>query len=110
MKKLFVLLFLSTGTLFAQSPFDGTWIIHSDPSHLPHKPAEYILANGIFHCSGCIADMEVKPDGRDYKILNIFVRDKRHTNRQKAAGVEADVYIGEAIRAFHHEAGADKKK
>ncbi|HEY2118706.1 MAG TPA: hypothetical protein VGH37_05930 [Candidatus Acidoferrum sp.] len=68
MKRLFLLLLLSTGASFAQSPFDGTWIIQSDPSQLPQKPVEYVLANGMFRCSGCIANVEIKSDGRDYKI------------------------------------------
>lgn len=68
MKRLFLLLLLSTGVSFAQSPFDGTWIIQSDPSQLPQKPVEYVLANGVFRCSGCIANMQIKSDGHDYKM------------------------------------------
>jgi hypothetical protein len=68
MKKLLFLLILATGNSYAQSPFDGTWVIQSDPSQLPQKPVEYLLASGMFRCRGCIANMEIKADGRDHKI------------------------------------------
>ena len=64
MKVLAILLLLSP-TLFGQSPFDGTWI--TTPP-LQQKPAMYMLAKGVFRCSGCMADMEVKADGDDHKV------------------------------------------
>jgi hypothetical protein len=64
MKTLIVIMLLSPA-LFGQSPFDGNWII-TPP--LQQKPAVYLLANGMFRCSGCMAEMEVKSDGDDHKV------------------------------------------
>jgi hypothetical protein len=64
MKTLAVLLLLSPAS-FSQSPFDGTWLFTAP---LPQKPAVYSLAKGVFRCSGCMADMEVKADGDDHKV------------------------------------------
>jgi hypothetical protein len=64
-KVLFILLLLAPCALLAQSPFDGTWVL--DPP-VPQKPIEYSLANGVFHCSGCIANVEVRADGLDHKV------------------------------------------
>ena len=63
MKALLTLLLLAP-VAFAQSPFDGTWVL--DPP-VPQKPIEYSLAQGTFRCSGCIANVEVKADGIDHK-------------------------------------------
>ena len=68
MKRLLVLLFLSPGTSFAQSPFDGTWIINTDTAKLPEKPEMYVLAKGMFRCLTCVPKIEVKADGHDQKI------------------------------------------
>ncbi len=65
MKNLILLLLLSPAVSFRQSPFDGTWL-YTPP--LPKKPAVYSLANGIFRCSNCLADMETKADGDDHKV------------------------------------------
>jgi hypothetical protein len=64
MKALIVLLLLSSAS-FSQSPFDSTWVMTAP---LPQKPAVYLLAKGVFHCSGCMGDMEVKADGYDHKV------------------------------------------
>ena len=47
-KRLLILLLFSPSPLFAQSPFDGTWIINSDTAQLPEKPQVYVLAEGVF--------------------------------------------------------------
>jgi hypothetical protein len=65
MKKLIILLLLSPAISFCQSPFDGTWLF-TPP--LPRKPAVYFLVKGMFRCSGCLAKMEIKADGKDYKV------------------------------------------
>ncbi|HTT21836.1 MAG TPA: hypothetical protein VMG82_23105 [Candidatus Sulfotelmatobacter sp.] len=65
MKVLLILLVLGPTALLAQSPFDGTWVL--DPP-VPQKPIDYSLANGVFRCSGCIANVEVKADGIDHKV------------------------------------------
>jgi len=67
MKRLifFLLLLLSPAASFSQSPFDGTWLFTAP---VPRKPAIYLLAQGVFRCSGCLANMEIKADGEDHKI------------------------------------------
>jgi hypothetical protein len=64
MKTLIALLLLSSAS-FSQSPFDGTWVTIPP---LPQKPAVYFLGNGVFRCSGCMADMEAKADGEDHRV------------------------------------------
>jgi len=64
MKRLLVLLLLSQTGQLAQSPFDGTWIIVANATQLPQKPAEYLLANGMFRWGGT----EIKADGTEQKV------------------------------------------
>ncbi len=81
-KALLIFLLATAAVSLAQSPFDGTWTL--DPP-VPQKPIEYSLANGMFHCSGCIANVDVKADGIDHKIdendywdtLNVRALDSR---------------------------------
>jgi len=68
MKMLLVLLLLSPAAAFAQSPFDGTWLVNSGTAQLPQKPVVYLLAHGKFRCSNCMADREIQADGRDQKV------------------------------------------
>ena len=64
MKALLILLLVSPA-LWGQSPFNGTWVL--DPP-VPQKPIEYSLVRGVFHCTGCIANVEVPADGIDHKV------------------------------------------
>jgi hypothetical protein len=64
-KRLIVLLLFSSAASFGQSAFDGTWAI---TPQLPQEPAVYLLAKGVFRCSGCLADVQVKADGYDHKV------------------------------------------
>jgi hypothetical protein len=41
MKRLLALLQLSPAVLFAQSPFDGTWMTKLDTAQFPKKPDSY---------------------------------------------------------------------
>ncbi len=84
MKTLIVLLFLSPVS-FGQSPFDGTWITIPP---LPQKPAAYLLAKGMFRCSGCMADMEVKADGYDQKVAETAYWDTLNVQTVDAHTVE----------------------
>lgn len=68
MKRLIILLFLTPVASFSQSPFDGAWVINKDTAPLPQKPAVYLLAKGMFRCSGCIVNMEIEADGYDHKV------------------------------------------
>ena len=51
-----------------QSSFDGTWIIDTNTMQFPQKPTEYFLSNGMFRCSNCDANVELKADGHDQKV------------------------------------------
>jgi len=64
MKTLFALLLLSPIASLGQSPFDGSWTIDSNTTQLPQKPAEYLLAKGLFRW----ANTEIKADGIDQKV------------------------------------------
>ena len=64
MKILLVFLLLSQSGSATQSPFDGTWVIDSDSTQLPQKPAVYLLAKGMFDWSGT----QIKADGHDQKV------------------------------------------
>jgi hypothetical protein len=68
--KVLILLLLTPGILCAQSALDGTWLIDTDNAKLPDIAVEYRVAKGAFHCTGCIADVGIKADGRDRKISN----------------------------------------
>ena len=65
MKRLILLLLLSPVASLGQSPFDGSWLFIPQ---LPQKAAVYSLAEGVFRCSGCLANMEIKADGNDHKV------------------------------------------
>jgi hypothetical protein len=69
MKKIFLaaLLFASTA-VFAQSPFDGTWMTKLDTAKLPTKPDEYSLNNNMYECLTCVPKVSVKADGMDQKV------------------------------------------
>ena len=46
MKKMFLgMVLLASATLFAQSPFDGTWMTKLDTAKLPTKPDKNPLSN-----------------------------------------------------------------
>jgi len=69
MAKLSSLLLLVTPAIaIAQSPFDGTWQIDPGSLRPPEAPADFSLANGMFRCTGCLANVSVKADGRDHNI------------------------------------------
>ena len=64
MKSLLILALVAPVGVFAQSPFDGTWVL--EPA-VPQNLIEYSLAQGVFHSSEW-ANVEVKADGIDHKI------------------------------------------
>jgi len=68
MKRLFALLLLAPALLFAQSPFDGTWMTKLDTAQFPEKPDSYLLSKGRYECSSCVPKFNVKADGTDQKV------------------------------------------
>src|ERR1700757_2991554 len=59
---------LASGVLFAQTPFDGTWMTKLDTAKFPTKPDKYTLTNNIYECLTCIPKVSVKADGTDQKV------------------------------------------
>ena len=69
MKKLLSgLTLLASGMLFAQTPFDGTWMTKLDTAKLPTKPDKYCLNNNMYECLTCVPKVAVKADGTDQKV------------------------------------------
>ena len=62
-KVLLALTLLASATLFAQSPFDGTWMTKLDTLKLPTKPDQYLLHNNMYECMTCVPKVAVKADG-----------------------------------------------
>jgi hypothetical protein len=48
----------------------------------------YLLAKGMFRCSGCMADMEVKADGYDQKVAETAYWDTLNVQMVDAHTVE----------------------
>jgi hypothetical protein len=67
-KMLLALMLLASATLFAQTPFDGTWIMKLDTAKLPTKPVKYTVNNNKYECLTCVPKVEVKADGSDQKV------------------------------------------
>jgi len=69
MKKMVcVLLLLAPALLFAEGPFDGTWVAKLDSVKFPAKPDEYLLDKGMYSCSSCEPKINIKADGQDQKV------------------------------------------
>jgi hypothetical protein len=68
MRKVFLLLLFLPLSAGAQSPFDGTWLL--DPANFkpPREPAEFLLADGMFRCTGCTGNISIKADGQDHSV------------------------------------------
>lgn len=83
-KALLIFLPITAPIAFAQSPFDGTWVL--DPP-VPQKPFEYSLVNGVFHSSEW-ANVEVKADGIDHKVAETDYWDTLNVQQLNAHAVE----------------------
>ena len=68
MKKLLALLLFVPAFLFAQSPFDGTWVSDVGGAQLDKKPHTYELNKGMYTCSTCVPKISVKADGKDQAV------------------------------------------
>ncbi|UUR07150.1 hypothetical protein [Sphingomonas glaciei] len=47
----------------AQSPFDGTWKMDASKAKWTDKPAEAVLAGGMYECVTCTPAYKIKADG-----------------------------------------------
>jgi hypothetical protein len=89
MKKLLMtLVLLASATLFAQSPFDGTWITKLDTAKFPTKPAQYSLKDNMYECLTCVPKIAVKADGTDQKVTGHPYYDTIAVHVQNASAVE----------------------
>jgi len=69
MKKLpLALVLFASATLFAQTPFDGTWMTKLDTAKFPTKPDQYSLKDNMYECLTCVPKFAVKADGTDQKV------------------------------------------
>src|ERR1700682_3870319 len=69
MKKMLLgMVLLASAALFAQTPFDGTWMTRLDTAKLPTKPDKYSLSNNKYECLTCVPKVAVKADGTDQKV------------------------------------------
>jgi hypothetical protein len=67
-KVMLALVLLASATLFAQTPFDGTWMTKLDTAKFPTKPDKYSLNNNMYECLTCVPKVAVKADGTDQKV------------------------------------------
>jgi hypothetical protein len=67
-KVLLAVVLLASAMLFAQSPFDGTWMTKLDTAKFPSKPDKYLLKNNMYECLTCVPKVAVKADGTDQKV------------------------------------------
>src|SRR5258708_4592024 len=67
-KMLLGMVLFASATLFAQSPFDGTWMTKLDTAKLPTKPEKYSLRDNMYECLTCVPKVAVKADGPDQKV------------------------------------------
>jgi hypothetical protein len=69
MKKLLLAItLLAPAILFAQSPFDGTWKTDMDKAKFSPKPIIFSTSNGMYDCSSCAPQINVKADGTDQPV------------------------------------------
>ncbi len=57
-----------SSSLFAQSPFDGTWRTNMNESKLSPKPNVFYLSQGWYHCVSCAPAIDAKADGQDQPV------------------------------------------
>ena len=89
MKKLtLALVLLASATLFAQTPFDGTWMTKLDSAKWPTKPDKYSLKDNMYECLTCVPKVAVKADGTDQKVTGHPYYDTIAVNVVNASSVE----------------------
>ena len=65
---LFAIALLVPTTVFAQSPFDGTWKTNLDQAKFSPKPITFSVSDGMYDCSSCAPKIKVKADGQDQAV------------------------------------------
>jgi hypothetical protein len=87
-KLLMTLVLLAPATLFAQSPFDGTWMTKLDTAKFPTKPDQYSLTDNMYECLTCVPKVAVKADGTDQKVTGHPYYDTVAVKVQNASSIE----------------------
>jgi hypothetical protein len=89
MKRLpLALVLLASATLFAQTPFDGTWLTKLDTAKFPTKPDQYSLKNNMYECLTCVPKIAVAADGTDQKVTGHPYYDTVAVKVENASSVE----------------------
>jgi len=89
MKKLLLAaVLMASATLFAQSPFDGTWMTKLDTAKFPTKPDKFSLTNNMYECLTCVPKVTVKADGNDQKVTGHPYYDEIAVKVVNASSVE----------------------
>jgi hypothetical protein len=89
MKKLLLAaVLMASATLFAQSPFDGTWMTKLETAKFPTKPDKYTLSNNMYECLTCVPKVSVKADGSDQKVTGHPYYDTVAVKVENASSVE----------------------
>ena len=55
---------------FADSIFDGTWKMDVGSAHMPTKPDQYLLKDGMYECTTCVPAEKLKADGTDQPVAH----------------------------------------
>ncbi len=79
---------LAATSLFAQSPFDGTWMTKLDTAKFPTKPDQYSLKDNMYECLSCVPKVSVKADGTDQKVAGHPYYDTVAVQVKNASAVE----------------------
>ena len=87
-KMLLGLTLFVSGAVFAQTPFDGTWMTKLDTAKLPTKPDKYTLTNNMYECLTCVPKVSVKADGNDQKVTGHPYYDTMAVKVVSASSVE----------------------
>jgi len=89
MKKLLLALMLFLPVLlYAQSPFDGTWVTNLNTAQLPSKPEVYAVEKGMYSCPTCVPKVDIKADGTDQKVAVSHYFDTASVKVVDAASIE----------------------
>ena len=63
-----VLLLVITSPLFAQSRFDGTWLMKMDTLQFSGAPEEYLVDQRMYRCLSCVPPVDIRSDGSGQKV------------------------------------------
>jgi hypothetical protein len=98
------------GSLWAESPFDGTWKIDVKSAQLPEKPEIFLLQNGTYVCSTCDPKINVKADGTDQVVKGSKDFDTLAVNIVDARTVElTNKKVGKVVGLAKNTVSSDGK-